>query len=144
MSKNMDMPTRPSFVRSCVFLAQLLHPMLQAARRYDRGKWSAEPIAVPDPHGDRVRGQRSPTNAFVRPVQSLGEQDLVAGSIAGINRYWIKLTSGFGTDGIVANPCWTTRDEQLDSLKDSRVDTVEKLVHKIMDVARFENEGGTS
>ncbi len=93
----------------------------------------------------RKRGQWSLANAFIRPVQPLGDQDLVAGSITALDRYWGKLAAGFGTDGIVvATPYWSMRDEPLASFNGSRVDNVEALVQKVMDTANFNREGSQS
>ncbi len=92
----------------------------------------------------RERGQWSLANAFVRPVQPRGEQDLVAGSIAALDRYWGKLATGFGTDGIIATPYWSMLDEPLASLNGSRVETVEALVSRTMDAASFNTEGKPS
>jgi CRISPR system Cascade subunit CasC len=89
----------------------------------------------------RERGQWSLANAFVRPVQPRSEQDLVAGSVAALDRYWGKLAAGFGTDGIVATPYWSLQDDPLGSLNGSRVDKVEALVTQIMDAASFNTEG---
>lgn len=92
----------------------------------------------------RERGQWSLANAFVRPVQPRGDQDLVAGSVAALERYWGKLVAGFGTDGIVTTPYWSMQDEPLASLNGSRVETVEALVSQIMDAAIFNTEGKPS
>jgi CRISPR system Cascade subunit CasC len=92
----------------------------------------------------RERGQWSLANAFVRPVQPRGEQDLVTGSVAALDRYWGKLADGFGTDAIVASPYWSMQDEPLASLNGSRVENVEALVSQIMDAATINIDGKVS
>jgi CRISPR system Cascade subunit CasC len=92
----------------------------------------------------RARGQWSLANAFVQPVQPRGDRDLVAGSVAALDRFWGKLAAGFGTDGILATPYWSMQDEPLANVKDSRVDNVDALVTQVMNTARFNTEGNPS
>ncbi|MDW8006245.1 MAG: type I-E CRISPR-associated protein Cas7/Cse4/CasC [Thermomicrobium sp.] len=79
----------------------------------------------------RRRGLWALTNAFVRPVRPTDERDLVQESIRALDRYWGKLISMYGKEGIDGWWVATHEPEQLESLRHNPaclVSTVDELV----------------
>lgn len=52
----------------------------------------------------RERGFWSLANAFVKPVSPDGTSDLVGGSVRALDDYWGRLSTMYGTKGLIATP----------------------------------------
>ncbi len=52
----------------------------------------------------RERDRWSLANAFLQPMRSTRDADLMASSIAGLSNYWTRLTAMYGDDSVVAMP----------------------------------------
>jgi len=76
-------------------------------------------------------------NAFLNPVRPSNNADLMHQSVLALDDYWGRLVRMYGSRGIAGRWWDSLGDEQLVSLKDARVDGVEKLVQSVLDTADF-------
>jgi len=65
----------------------------------------------------REHGLWSLANAFVQPVRPTAQRDLVQESIRALDRYWAKLTSLYGSEGLRALYVATHEPEQVEAMR---------------------------
>ncbi len=82
----------------------------------------------------RESGTWSLANAFVRPVQPRRDGDLVGASARALDDYWHRLTTMYGTRGIIGRWVACLDGDGLEHLADARVEDVDSLVSNVMDV----------
>lgn len=71
-------------------------------------------------------------NAFVAPVDGYSG-DLVASSIAKLDRYWDKLTSVYGETGVEAKALFCTEEVELQAFQSSRRETLNAAIETVME-----------
>ncbi len=91
----------------------------------------------------RERGLWSLANAFLKPVEPRGDQDLMHASILALDRYWGKLTRMYGNHGIYGPWVALLDDEvSLSSLTGAVQTTVAELVNQVTASVRFNGAAG--
>jgi CRISPR system Cascade subunit CasC len=70
-------------------------------------------------------------NAFVKPVRSTTEHDVVETSIRRLDEYWKQLTTAYGDEHIREKAYINLSGEDLPNLNGARVDGVKKLIETI-------------
>jgi CRISPR system Cascade subunit CasC len=76
----------------------------------------------------RDAGCWSLANAFLKPVRPSHERDLVEESVAAMDTYWARLTGMYGSPANVSLWIATTAPDCLSSLKNKRVENLNKLI----------------
>ena len=76
----------------------------------------------------RDSGCWSLANAFLKPVRPSHERDLVEESVAAMDTYWARLTGMYGSPAKVSLWIATTAPDCLSSLKNKRVENLNKLI----------------
>ncbi len=79
----------------------------------------------------RKSGLWSLANAFVKPVRPDSKGDLVENSIKELGGYWGQLTRMYG-DGEIVEKCFINLNgEEVEGLKNARVESVDELVRRM-------------
>lgn len=89
----------------------------------------------------RESGPWNLANAFVRPVWPGRDGDLVGLSVKALDGYWQKLTTMYGTSGIVGRWLCTTEPDSLNVLRGALVENVDALVEQVLGAASFGQRG---
>jgi CRISPR system Cascade subunit CasC len=78
----------------------------------------------------RTHGFWNLANAFLKPVRSMVDRDIVEASIAALDAYWAQLQEMYGTDGLLG--CWVASlsGNGLEHLANQRVGSVEGLIQE--------------
>jgi CRISPR system Cascade subunit CasC len=85
----------------------------------------------------RDASQWNLANAFLKPVTSRPDSDLVQESIAALDSYWARLAAMYGTEGIRGTWVATTDPDQLKQLAGSRASSVTELTEHTLTAAHF-------
>jgi CRISPR system Cascade subunit CasC len=69
-------------------------------------------------------------NAYVKPMRTSNDQDLIAESVAALDSYWGRLVGMYGDAGIIARGVALDNgyDGRLDTLREARVASVPVLI----------------
>jgi CRISPR system Cascade subunit CasC len=79
----------------------------------------------------REHGLWSLANAFVEPVRPTREAGIMRRSVEALDRYWGKLVTVYGADGISGSSICLTEDVPLANLADSRVASFAELLARV-------------
>ena len=146
---------------SNVDLAQLrenLHGDEELARKTAEAFLRASVEAIPTGKQNSMAAQNPPSlvftvvrrsglwslaNAFVQPVAADRNGDLVQNSVRALDRYWGRVASVYGEDGIVGKWVCALDDRGLEFLSAHLVDRVDHLVQNVTESISFGGgEGG--
>jgi CRISPR system Cascade subunit CasC len=80
----------------------------------------------------REAGLWSLANAFLTPVASGRDGDLVARSQSALDRHWGQLSGMYGTNGITGVWYAALDDSGIETLKDAKAGSLDELVHNVL------------
>jgi CRISPR system Cascade subunit CasC len=76
-------------------------------------------------------------NAYVKPMRTSNDQDLIGESVAALDAYWGRLVGMYGDTGIIARGVALDNgyEGRLDRLREARVASVPVLIDHVTDAA---------